>query len=104
MSSSDNVISVKGGAFVNNTVIQGGGGALYSTGQRTSFSFVHVLFRNNSAAFCGALEFLHDYLNVTHSTFTSNRATGGLAPNSIYGGSGVIVHRKYFHLSGEQYF
>ena len=97
MSSDDSLISVKGGAFVNNTVAQGGGGALYSTGQRTNFLFVDMLFHNNSAAFCGVLEaekFFHDSVNFTHSTFTSNRATGGMAPNLVYRGSGVMCIRN----------
>lgn len=56
VSSGDNLISVNGGAFVYNSVVRGGGGALYSTGHRTNFSFVNVQFHNNSAAFCGVLE------------------------------------------------
>ena len=97
MSGDDNQISIKRGAFVSNRVVQGGGGALYSTGQRTNFLFDDVLFHNNSAAFCGALEvdqFFHDSVNFTRSTFTSNSATGGRAPNLIYGGSGAICIRN----------
>ena len=92
----ENLISVNGGAFVNNSVIQGGGGAVYSTGQRTNFSFVDVLFHNNSASFCGVLEveeFFHDSVNFTSSSFTSNRATGEVAV-SIYRGSSVICIRN----------
>ena len=99
VSSSDNVISVNGGSFVNNRVIRGGGGALYSQGHRTNFSFVDVLFHSNSATFCGVLEvegLFHDSVNFTHTSFTTNRAIGGIAPNRIifYRGSGAICIRN----------
>ena len=98
-SGSDHLISVKGGAFVNNQVILGGGGALYSQGQRTNFSFVDVLFHNNSATFCGALEvegLFHESVNFKHSSFVGNRATGRLAQNSanFYRGGGAICIRN----------
>ena len=97
ISGNDNIVSVIGGAFMNNTALQGGGGALYSTGQRTNFLFGDVLFHNNSATFCGVLEvdqFFHDSVNFTRSMFTSNSATGGRAPNLVYGGSGAICIRN----------
>ena len=50
VSGDDNLVSVNGGAFMNNTVLQGSGGALFSTGDRTNFSFVDVLFHSNLAA------------------------------------------------------
>ena len=100
VSSGDNLISVNGGAFVYNSVVRGGGGALYSTGHRTNFSFVNVQFHNNSAAFCGVLEiekFFHDSVTFSFSTFMNNRAIGGpgRAPNDIiYRGSGAICVRN----------
>ena len=90
-----NVISVKGGAFVNNTSTRGSAGALGATPQQTNFSFVDVLFHNNSASYCGALTIFSDNVNITRSTFTSNRATGGMALiGVIYSGSGALCIRS----------
>jgi predicted outer membrane repeat protein len=95
VSGGSKVISVKGGAFVNNMVEFGSGGALQTTLQQYSFSFVDVLFHNNSASLCGVLEVFRDSVNITHSTFTSNRATGrGPFSGNIYRGSGVACIRN----------
>ena len=90
-----NVISVKGSAFINNMVARGSAGALGATRQQTNFSFVDVLFHNNSASFCGVFDAFGDNVNITRSTFTSNRATGGMTlTGGIYRGSGAICIRS----------
>ena len=100
------LLSIKGGAFINNTVIEGGGGVIYYITNTGTFrdrymynlSFVDVLFLNNSASYCGVLGVLvisHNSLrvNFTSSSFVSNRATGEVQGN-IYQGSGAICIRN----------
>ena len=43
ISGDDNMVSVHEGVFINNTVLEGSGGALFSWGEQTNFSFVNVL-------------------------------------------------------------
>ena len=80
--------------FINNTAINGGGGALNTVERYTNITLTYNTFSYNTAAYCGVMdidEFYHYHVNFIGNTFTYNRAVGLVAGNN---GGGVICIRN----------
>ena len=66
-------------AFIGNTAHLRGGGAVYTGGHHSNIEVTKSIFRNNSAAYCGAFDVdeLNHKVKLLASTFSLNTATGG---------------------------
>lgn len=78
-------------AFIDNTAHFRGGGAVYTGGHYSNIEVTKSIFRNNSAAYCGAFDVdeLHHKVKLLASTFSLNTATGGSDIEDILKFSGI---------------
>ena len=84
-------VQVNKSAFVSNTAHSRGGGAIYTGGHHSDIEVIRSIFRNNSAAYCGAFDVdeLHHSIKFSRSIFTLNTATGKSDIGHILSFSGI---------------